>query len=120
MNNKIVGAWGERNAAKYLEKKGYKIVGVNYKNRFGEIDIIARRKDCVVFIEVKTRKNNSFADAREFVDAKKQARVITAAKIWLSANRCELQPRFDVIEVYAPHGTDTKNPEINHIENAFS
>lgn len=120
MNNKIVGAWGERNAAKYLEKKGYKIVGANYKNRFGEIDIIARRKDCVIFIEVKTRKNSSFADAREFVDAKKQGRLITAAGIWLSANRCELQPRFDVIEVYAPNGTDTKNPEINHIENAFS
>ena len=119
MEAKLLGRWGEEQAVHYLQKKGYKILGMNYKNRFGEIDIIAQRKGIVVFAEVKTRKDSSFAEAREYVDDKKKSRIVTVAGMWICSNNCELIPRFDVIEVYAPKGTYTDMPQINHIMNAF-
>lgn len=85
----------------------------------GEIDIIASNKKYIAFVEVKLRKSASFAQAREFVTLSKQEKIKTAASLWLSDNPTKLQPRFDVIEVYAPDGLDTKAPVINHIENAF-
>ena len=120
MNTKLLGGWGEEQAAKYLIDKGYKIIGMNYKNRFGEIDIIAENKFVVVFAEVKTRKDDHFATAREFVDNGKKARLVLVAGMWICENETEKQPRFDVIEVYAPDGVKTKEPEINHIMNAFN
>ena len=119
MDKKILGRWGEEKAAEYLKKKKYTIVGMNYTCRFGEIDLIAAKRDYVVFVEVKLRKNADFAQAREFVDKRKQERIKTAAQLWLAANGDERQPRFDVIEVYAPEGLDSSRPSINHIENAF-
>ena len=119
MNSKLLGTWGEEKAAKFLQGKGYKIVGMNYKNRFGEIDIIAERRNLVIFVEVKTRRDDNFAEAREFVDDGKKVRIVTVAGMWLVEHQKEVQPRFDVIEVYAPNGTDTDNPRINHIMNAF-
>ena len=114
------GNWGEDRAALNLRLHGYKVVERNFRCRQGEIDIIARKGDIVAFVEVKQRKNADFGEAREFVTFSKQRRVIAAAELWLLKTRCELQPRFDVIEVYAPEGTKTLLPEINHIENAFS
>ena len=114
------GNWGEERAALYLRLHGYKIVERNFCCRQGEIDIIARKGDVVAFVEVKQRKNADFGEAREFVTYSKQRRVIAAAELWLLKTGCELQPRFDVIEVYAPDGTKTLFPEIHHIENAFS
>jgi putative endonuclease len=64
---------------------------------------------------VKLRRDDSFAEAREFVTAPKRERVIKTASVWLAANETGLQPRFDVIEIYAGKGRN----EINHIENAF-
>ena len=119
MNKKLLGRWGEDTAAEYLQQHRYKIIGRNYTVRMGEIDLIAQKSDFVVFVEVKLRKNNDFADAKEFVTTAKQERVRTAAQIWLSANPTALQPRFDVVEVYAPDGVQTHRPVINHIENAF-
>ena len=114
------GNWGEERAALFLRLHGYRIVERNFRCRQGEIDIIARKGEVVVFVEVKQRKNADFGEAREFVTYSKQRRVIAAAELWLLKTGCELQPRFDVIEVYAPQGTKTLFPEINHIENAFS
>ena len=118
MDKKLLGRFGEEQAAKYLKNKKYKIVGMNYSCRFGEIDVIAEDKKFLVFVEVKLRKNASFAQAREFVTVAKQQRVMTAAQLWLSQNPTEKQPRFDVIEVYAPNG-EAGEIRINHIENAF-
>ena len=118
-DNKLLGRWGEAAAAEYLRKKGYKIVGMGYHNRFGEIDIIAENRKFVAFVEVKTRKNADFATAREFVDRHKRQRIITAARLWLAETGSEKQPRFDVIEIYAPEGYETKKPELNHMESAF-
>ena len=120
MERRELGAWGEERAAKYLRGKGYTIVERNFRCRSGEIDIIARRGDIIAFVEVKLRRDADFAEAREFVTAAKQRRVIMTAGYWLTSHQTELQPRFDVIEIYAPEGEGTIKPEIRHLEDAFS
>ena len=119
METKLTGRFGERAAADYLKKKRYRIVGMNYACRLGEIDVIAEDVQFIVFVEVKLRKDDSFAAAREFVTAAKQARIRKTALLWLSQNPTEKQPRFDVIEINAPAGEKSKELRINHIENAF-
>ena len=117
--NKLTGAWGEELAAEFLRRKRYRILAMNFTTRFGEIDVIASDGRYLVFTEVKLRKNANFAQAREFVDYRKQSRIRAAASIYLSRFPTELQPRFDVIEIYAPDGMDTARPVINHLEDAF-
>lgn len=116
---RLLGPWGEEQAARYLRRRGWRIEASNYRCRQGEIDLIARRFGVLAFVEVKTRKDAAFAQAREFVTAAKQQRILTAAALYLAGRGEELQPRFDVIEVYAPEGTETRRPRIVHIENAF-
>lgn len=117
--NNLVGAWGESLAAEYLRKKHYKILATGYRSRFGEIDLVVFNKKYLVFVEVKLRKSASFAYAHEYVDRHKQDRLRTTAEIYLSENPTSLQPRFDVVEIYAPDGIQTKRPEFYHIEDAF-
>lgn len=117
--NNIVGAWGESVAADYLAKNKYKIVAANYRTRFGEIDIVAENRKYLVFVEVKLRKSDKFAAAAEFVDRYKQERLRSTAELYLSENPTKLQPRFDVIEIYAPQGAQTVSPLIRHMEDAF-
>ena len=117
--NNLAGAWGEALAAQYLQKKRYKIVATNYRSRFGEIDLIVCDRKYLVFVEVKLRKSDHFASAFEYVDARKQGRIRTTAEVYLSEFPTQLQPRFDVIEIYAPEGTDTLHPQIHHMEDAF-
>ena len=119
MAEEKLGAFGERKAANYLRLHGYRIIDTNCRYRQGEIDIIAQKRGYIVFVEVKLRKNNAFGEAREFVTAAKQKRVIMAAQLWLQSHETELQPRFDVIEIYAPYGERTLFPKINHLEDAF-
>ena len=108
------GAWGEALAAQYLRKKGYKLVAAGY-----EIDLIVRDRKFLVFVEVKLRKSDSFAKAYEYVDRRKQDRIRITASHYLSENATELQPRFDIIEIYASDGMGTARPEIFHMEDAF-
>ena len=117
--SKLSGSWGEALAAQFLRKKHYKIEAVGYRCRFGEIDIIASNKRFLVFVEVKLRKTNHFAEAMEYVDSRKQDRLRTTASVYLDQNPTPLQPRFDVIEIYAPEGMATAHPVINHMEDAF-
>ena len=117
--NNLVGAWGESLAAAYLQKKRYKLLATGYRCRFGEIDLIVTDRKYIVFVEVKLRKSDKFASAMEFVDQHKQNRIRTTAEIYLDQNSTELQPRFDVIEIYAPNGIDTEKPIIHHLEDAF-
>lgn len=117
--NNIVGAWGEALAAEYLRKKRYNVIASGFRCRYGEIDLIAANKTHLVFAEVKLRKSDKFAKAYEFVDYHKQNRLRTTAELYLSQNPTALQPRFDVIEIYAPEGIETKHPVINHMEDAF-
>ena len=115
----LSGAWGEALAAEYLRKKRYSIVAAGYRCRFGEIDLIVRDRKYLVFVEVKLRKSANFAEAMEYVDQRKQDRIRTTASMYLSQNPTQLQPRFDVIEIYAPEGTATLKPKISHMEDAL-
>ena len=117
--SKITGAWGEATAAQYLRNKRYEILAVGYRCRFGEIDLIVQNRQFLVFVEVKLRRSDRFAEAREFVDIHKQERLRSTAALFLDEFPTELQPRFDVIEIYAHDGTATKHPKIIHLEDAF-
>ena len=121
MANDLLGHWGEGVAAEYLRKKRYSIIAANYRCRLGEVDLIAEDRKFLVFVEVKLRKSAAFDEAREFVDRKKQERLKQTALLYLAQHEdIAKQPRFDVIEIYAPQGTATKRPEIYHLEDAFS
>ena len=117
--NNETGAWGEAVAAEYLRKKQYKIIKQGFRSKFGEIDLIAQNGKYLVFVEVKLRKSNRFAMAREYVDARKQEKLRITASLYLSLRPTSLQPRFDVVEIYAPEGVATAKPKIYHLENAF-
>lgn len=117
--NNIVGSWGESIAANYLLKKKYRLVAMNYHSRYGEIDLIVSNREYLVFVEVKLRKTDKFASAYEHVDTRKQNKIRTTAEMFLSEYQTDLQPRFDVVEVYAPDGSMTRDPKINHMEDAF-
>lgn len=113
------GAWGEALAAEYLRKKRYSVIAAGFHSKFGEIDLIVKDKKYIVFVEVKLRKTANFAQAREYVDRRKQDRIRITASIYLETHPTPLQPRFDVIEIYAPQGRATLAPEIIHLEDAF-
>ena len=113
MNTTLAGREGEAAAAAYLRKKKYEVIGANYRCRFGELDLIAKKRDLVIFVEVKLRKNDRFGAASDAVTAAKQEKLRKAAASWLASHECEAPARFDVIEVY------TETGRINHIENAF-
>jgi putative endonuclease len=99
-------------------KNGYTIKKTNYRSRFGEIDIIASYKNFIVFIEVKTRHDNSMISPMEYVDKHKRSRIIKTALLYLGHTRINLQSRFDVIEVVIS-SLNSNEFSINHIKNAF-
>lgn len=110
--NSVQGSIGEEYALKYLKSKKYKIIEHNYKNHLGEIDIIAKQKDVIVFVEVKARQTLSFGRPAEAVNKQKQNKIRSVASLYLIKNKLmNLLCRFDVIEVVGE--------ELNHIENAF-
>ena len=117
--HKLLGRWGEALAAEELRRRGYCVIAAGWHCRFGEIDLIAKNGKCISFTEVKLRKDARIAQAREFVDRRKQGRIRTSAQMYLVEHPTELQPRFDVIEIYAPQGMQTRRPEIIFLENAF-
>jgi len=119
MNTSLIGKWGEAKAIEYLKKNHFNILAVNYRTRFGEIDIIAKKRKIVAFVEVKLRKSSTYAAAREFVSYSKCEKIKACAQLWLVKNGIRYQPRFDVIEIYAPNGIEGK-VDIEHIENAFT
>ncbi len=118
MEKQNLGSFGEDSAVRYLRRKHYTILERNYRCRQGEIDIVAQKGGFVVFVEVKLRKNDRVAQAREFVTRAKQEKILRTAGLWLSQNQSDLQPRFDVIEVYAPQGMNGP-VRMEHVEDAF-
>ena len=114
MNNKEKGYLGEQIALNYLLKKGANILNRNYRIKSGEIDIIAKINEELVFIEVKSRNNIKFGYPAEAVNYNKIKKIINTAKYYILKNNLNNIPiRFDVIEVYL------KDKKINHIVNAF-
>lgn len=112
-----IGRDGEDIAASFLRDRGYVIRGRNYRQPYGEIDIIAEIDGTLVFVEVKARTSTWGGRPFEAVDDRKQQRMIKAALHYMSAHRLHGRPaRFDVIGVLLPPG---RPPEIDHIANAF-
>ncbi len=109
--NKLLGKAGERKACAYLKKQGYKILERNFKNPFGEVDIIAEKDGDVVFVEVKTRLSDSYGQPSEAVTRARIKKYIDGANYYFSGRRQDCIIRFDIIEIL--------RGEINHIENAF-
>jgi len=118
VNTLLIGRWGEAQAVKYLRKKRYTVTDVNFRSRFGEIDIVAENRKFVIFVEVKLRKNEDFGQAHEFVNREKKRKIIATAKWWLSKYPTDKVARFDIIEIYVPDGISGEF-KLNHIENAF-
>lgn len=114
-----LGVWGETRAAEYLQRKGYRLLQRNYHSRYGEIDLILEDADYLVFAEVKLRKNERYGTPGEAVTPKKQEKLRLTALSYLQEFPTEKQPRFDVIEILAPRGTETDPLPIRQIENAF-
>ena len=115
-----VGKWGEEQAAAFLERNGFRIIGRNVRpDRHDELDLIARHGDWLVFVEVKTRKRADFARPIRSIDRKKRHALNRAAAAYLRSVRYpSLYYRFDVVEVVgAPESADP--PAIRHIEDAF-
>lgn len=114
---KNMGLWGENKAVEFLKVKNYTILARNYHSRFGEIDIIARKQNTIIFVEVKTRKNTAFGFPAEFVDYQKQQKIMKPAQLYINDNfNAEFDYRFDIIEVF--HYDDNK-VNFNHLKGAF-
>lgn len=113
------GAMGEILAARFLRDKGYGILSSNFRCRFGEIDIIASDKRYLVFVEVKTRREDSRYMPREAVTITKQRKLLQTAAMYMSRFPMNLQPRFDVIEVVTAADETMRVVEINHIIGAY-
>ena len=110
---KLLGRAGEKKAVEFLKDEGYKIVTQNFKTHFGEIDIIAKDGETVVFVEVKTRSSDEYGAPSEAVNFKKREKYFLVATEYLRNNNLlDAMSRFDVIEI--------ENGKINHIIDAFS
>jgi len=117
MNNIELGRWGERQARLYLENKGYTIIGQNFRCSAGEIDIIAKDGEWIVFIEVKTRRSNNYGYPVEAVNSRKRMKYIQTALYYLKKHQLlDKAYRFDIVEVQVGK---QGNHVTNHIINAF-
>lgn len=120
MNIGKTGQEGEKRVANYLRKKGLAVIKQNYICKYGEIDIIAQDHEYILFVEVKTRKENSLVSGAQSVDSFKQSRILKTAEDFLAKTECELQPRFDVAEVTVFERKDgSTGYKLHYINNAF-
>lgn len=119
--NKIIGNSGEDLAEAFLRKKGYKIIERNYSSKFGEIDIVGLDKNCLVFVEVKTRTTSRYGAPSNAVDYHKRRHIELTAKNYIEHRRMgEYFARFDVVEVFAKYADNKLVVEkINLLENVF-
>jgi putative endonuclease len=116
--NKILGNYGEEQACRYLESKGYVILEKNFRNRLGEIDLVVKEGKVICFVEVKTRKSLQYGAPFEAVHATKQYKMVKMALSYLKFKfrTIDILSRFDVISIYRkPCG----EPIIEHIKHAF-
>lgn len=116
MNRRQLGASGEQIAAKFLSERGYEIIGRNVRFRAGELDLVARDGETLVFVEVKTRLSNRVGTGEEAITLTKQRQLARLAQVYLAgqgggASAC----RFDVV-VVTPSGDGW---QCNHLQNAF-
>lgn len=136
MTSKDIGILGEKIGERYLKRKGYKILERNYSPRFvsgplrGEIDIIAREKDTIIFLEVKAlrfrsgqaiRKNQSdYFNPEDKVDFIKQRKVIKVAEIWLIKNKIPLETKWQIDILAVEIDLNKRKAKIRHLKNAVA
>jgi len=112
-----LGKRGEELAATYLKQKGFQIITRNYRQKTGEVDIIAKENNILVFIEVKTRSSLLFGQPFEAVTEKKQTQLNRIALDYMTRNRIKNQAaRFDVVSILIEKN---KEPQIEHLQNCF-
>ena len=118
INSTARGTQAEDIACEYLCKQGLEVLSRNFRTQFGEIDLIMYDGDCVVFVEVRSRRRGSLTSPIESVDARKQRRLLASAEVFLHRLRDSVEPpcRFDVIGIIG----DDQHHEIEWIEDAFS
>jgi len=110
------GEKGEALAVRRLKKAGYKIIETNYRNRMGEIDIIAKEKDTIVFVEVKSRRSVHFGNPKQAVTLQKQKKISMVALSYLKTMGLNTaRARFDVVTVISNRDL----PQVEIIKNAF-
>ncbi len=120
MNIGEMGLQGEKRVAAFLRKRGFNVIKRNFQCRYGEIDIIAENSEYILFVEVKTRKENALISGIDAVDSHKQSRITLAAQDYISKTCCEKQPRFDVAQVTVSEKEDgTFGYSLKYLENAF-
>ena len=117
--SQTLGRWGEEQAAEFLRGQGYRILASNWRCRLGELDLVARDGKTLCFVEVKLRRDDRYGRAAEYVDIRKQRKLLAAAKVYLLQHPQDCPMRFDVVEVYAPGGRMDRAPRIVHLKNAF-
>ena len=116
MSDKIkTGNLGENLAADYLTKKGFEIVARNYRFKRCEIDLIARRDNWTIFVEVKTRSSLSYGQPEEFVSAQQTQRIFEAAEEYIFSTNWHGHIRFDIVSVKLG-----RIPEVTHFEDAIN
>jgi putative endonuclease len=108
----LSGQKAEEKAAVFLQGKGYEILARNYRYKRSEIDIIARKENLMVFVEVKYRRGNSYGDPEASVDEKKEAQVLSGAENYIFENDWNGEIRFDVVSILSDYS-------IEHFEDAF-
>lgn len=116
MPNTGTGKIGEHYTAEYLKEMGYELLELNFKSRFGEIDIIARNEKYLAFVEVKTRRTDGLTHPFEAITPGKRVKIIKTAQFYLLHHPTELQPRFDAAAVFTQDGELQK---LEYLENAF-
>ncbi len=113
-----LGRWGEERAAEFLKAKGYRILERNYKNRIGEIDIVASNGKDLCFIEVKTRRSLAYGQPHESVTYHKQIKIARVALAYLKHRfgKVDVNAHFDVISIVRD---ESGRARIEHIPQAF-
>jgi putative endonuclease len=114
-HNQRIGKWGEETATEYLTLKGYEIIGRNIRTPYGEIDIVAKQKDVMVFVEVKTRTSNKMGLPEESITPRKRQHMLSAAEHYATENGIDHWQ----IDVIAIEGKPGSNPKITYFENAL-
>lgn len=116
-NSQLLGNWGEEVAREYLLKNNYKILDNNYKNYFGEIDIITKLKEKIIFIEVKTRSGRKFGLPEDSVNSIKQKKIIKASEKYMLDNKLGDSYQIDVIAI--EKNCSDRKIVVRHLKNAI-
>ena len=124
-DKRVLGDFGERAARRFLRRRGYRIVKKNFVADSNEIDIIAKDRETLIFVEVKTRtigkENPNEPRPASAVDAEKQRGIIKAASFYIAYNPTRLKKRFDIIEIYVNSNSGRYSvAEIKHLKNTFN